>query len=103
MTKKTKIYINLILVIAIAAVALLAICGIVLNVLGFKYIKADNGSKFIGKMSDGVVVEGTIFLPDGTKAKIDRRLGTIEYSNGDKYDGEFSGFYRNRRYIRRRV
>ncbi|MBR5528278.1 MAG: hypothetical protein IKV97_04680 [Clostridia bacterium] len=93
--RQTRIKIHLTLIILISALAVTAIFGIVLNIFGIRYFKADNGSKFLGITKDGVVLSGTIMLPDGTKAKIDRARGVIEYSNGDIYDGEFSGFYRN--------
>ena len=95
MNKSTRMKLNLCLTVLIIALVLLAAAGLVLNFTGYRYIKADNGAKFFGKTTDGVILRGTIMLPDGTKAKIDRSLGTITYANGDVYDGNFSGFYRN--------
>jgi hypothetical protein len=95
MTRNTRLKINIVLIILIFALTLLAVAGICLNIAGYRYYKADNGSKFIGKTTDGIILRGTIILADGSRATIDRTLGTIEYDNGDKYDGEFSGFYRS--------
>ncbi len=96
MKRQNYVKMNTGIAVVIIALVLLAVVGIVLGAFGFRYIKADNGSKFIGKLNgDGVVVKGTVFLPDGTKGKLDRTLGTIVYSTGDVYEGEFSGFYRH--------
>jgi len=93
--QQTRRTINIAIVVLISALVVIGAAGIVLNMLGLRYIKADNGSKFIGKTENGIVVSGTIMMADGTKATIDRTAGTIVYSNGDVYDGDFSGFYRH--------
>lgn len=86
---------NLVLLICVIALVMLAIAGIVLNLLGFRFYQADNGSKFLGKTIEGVVLKGTVVYADGSRAKLDRRLGTLVFDNGDVYEGDFSGFYRS--------
>jgi hypothetical protein len=88
--KNAKRFTRLVIVILIGALVILGAVGIILNMTGIRYIKGDNGTRFFGKLDDGVVLRGTVRLPDGTKGKIDRELGTIVYSNGDVYDGVFA-------------
>ena len=95
MRRSVKLKLNIWLVIIAAALVLLAVAGIVLKTMGFRYIIADNGTKFYGKTSNGIVVSGKLIYPDGSKAEIDRTAGTIIYENGDSYYGEFSGCYRH--------
>ncbi len=95
MNKRARTAINAMLAVVITTLVLLAAVAIALNVAGIRYIRSENGTRFFGTTENGIVLRGTVILPDGTEGKLDRRKGTIEYSNGDIYDGEFSGFYRH--------
>lgn len=94
MTKKSRI----LMVIAITALCIIAVAGFVIYSLGFRYIKTDY-AKFTGWTKDGAPASGSIKYTDGIKGKmhIDKESGNlvIDYSSGDKYEGDLIGIVRD--------
>lgn len=87
-----------VMIIIIATLCILAIAGVIIYSLGFRYIKTDY-AKFIGWTRDGAPISGSIKYADGVKGKmhIDKESGNlvIDYSSGDKYEGDLLGIVRD--------
>ncbi len=80
------------------ALAIVALAGLVLYALGYRYISTD-GVKFSGRVKNGQPVSGTVKYADGLSGKLtkeaDSALGRIVYSTGDVYEGELKGVSRH--------
>lgn len=87
-----------ILIIIISTLSILAICGLVIYSLGFRYIKTDF-AKFNGWTKNGAPVNGRIKYADGTSGKLitDKENGglIIKYNSGDIYTGDLHGIVKH--------
>jgi len=92
-TKSSRI----IMIIVIAALSIIAVAGLIIYNLGFRYIKTDY-AKFTGWTKDGAPTNGSIRYTDGISGKmhIDKESGNlvIDYSTGDRYEGDLTGIVR---------
>lgn len=97
MTVKTK-RTNPLLFVILGTLILLAIAGLIMYAIGYRYIKTDE-VKFKGFVYDDQPVSGTVSYSDGTKGKFKKDKtsanGTITYTTGDVYEGTFNGVMRN--------
>ena len=86
------------LIILIVILSLLAICGLIIYSIGFRYIRTDY-TKFCGWVENGIPTSGSVRYSDGIKGKLtankDKTEFTITYSTGDIYKGTLSGIARN--------
>lgn len=86
--------------ILLVALIVMAMIGIVLYAVGYRYINAD-GVKFNGFVKNDMPVDGTIKYANDLsgKLKYDESTGicTISYSNGDVYSGTVKGILRHGR------
>lgn len=86
------------LIIIIVTLSIVALAGVIVYGLGYRYIKTDY-AKFSGWTKNGAPTEGTIRYIDGTVGtlKIDKSTNTptIKYHTGEVYTGELSGIVRN--------
>lgn len=87
-----------ILIIVIVTLCILAIAGLVIYSLGYRYIKTEN-VKFNGWIKDGVPTSGSLRYSNGITGKLSTKKETsdliIEYSTGDVYTGDLKGVVRN--------
>ena len=87
-----------ILILIIATLALLAIAGLIIHSLGYRYIKTDS-AKFSGWTKNGLPSSGSIRYENGLSGKLitDKETGDlfIEYSTGDVYRGDLKGIVRH--------
>ena len=93
-SKKTKT----IIIIVITTLCILAIAGLAIYSLGYRYIKTDY-AKFNGWTKNGIPTSGSIHYSDGISGKqvTDKKTGDIyiKYTTGDEYRGDLKGITRN--------
>lgn len=92
---KTTTRTNPIFILFIFALLCVVLTLVIVYALGFRYTSTDDGIKFFGKYKGGIPYNGTVYYPDGLRAKLEYEAGTITYSNGDVYVGEITGILRN--------
>lgn len=80
-----------------AALAIIALVGIILLASGYRYITKD-GVKFSGHVKNGQPVDGTVHYSDGITGKLTKdensAAGKIVYSTGDVFEGTLNGIVR---------
>lgn len=76
-----------VLMVIIWALALVLVTVIIVLALGYRYT-SDNGIRFIGKVKDGQPWSGSLKLPSGMTATLDKANNKIIYENGDVYVGD---------------
>ena len=79
----------------IAALICVAVTVAVFLTLGFRYISTDKGVKFIGRVQSGQPVSGRISYPNGEKARLYYFESKIVFDNGDIYNGDIKGIFRD--------
>jgi len=98
MTKAKTSKSRTVLILVIATLCALAIAGLIIRSLGYRYIKTDY-AKFNGWTKDGVPTSGSIRYADGISGKLTTEKETgeliIVYSTGDVYKGDFKGVVRD--------
>lgn len=103
-----RLYFFAIVVVTLVALAIFVFSLITSGLRYQTFPTSEHGDiKFLGEMQDGVPVNGTVYFPDGSSAEIvsgkDAKdkddLPTwhlkLNYSNGDKYEGEMVYFLRH--------
>ena len=80
-----------------AALAIIALVGVILLASGYRYISKD-GVKFSGHVKNGQPGDGTVHYADGINGKLtkdaDSAQGKIVYSTGDVFEGSLNGIVR---------
>lgn len=87
-----------IMILIIATLSVLAVVGLIIHALGYRYIKTDY-AKFNGWTKNGVPTGGSLRYTDGISGKLvaDKETGEliIKYSTGDVYKGDLKGIVRD--------
>ena len=77
---------------------IIALFGIIITMVGYRYINAE-GMKFSGFVRRDQPVSGTVKYENGISGhlKVDPEtlIGTVVYDNGDIYEGNFKGIFRD--------
>ncbi len=84
--------------ILLVTLVLIALLGVVLLAIGYRYIKTDDVT-FSGFIKNGQPVSGTVHYETGLSGKlaVDENTlhGTVTYNTGDVYTGTFKGILRD--------